>query len=240
MKSPTQDTHLVYLLTRDSDGQQYVGITIKRRLKQRLNSHRRSERFIGDGFQYEFLFESSDRLLVEQKETEFVQRYDTFANGLNDSPTGKGYGHCSPNFTTLGFAFTPESREKMSISASARCDADKMREISKDMWATPGVREHHIAIRKGKRLSKPKLSDKQVDDIRKQFSIMLDDILTECAVINTERTKKNKSWSHITPEKLYAVKFSEEYGVSITLLRDIVANKTRIKVYPHVHANTNT
>ena len=67
-----EDQHLVYLLTRKSDSQQYVGITIERRMKQRIGDHKRSKRFRNDEFTIEILEKSLDRSYIEQRESELI------------------------------------------------------------------------------------------------------------------------------------------------------------------------
>lgn len=230
-----EDQHLVYLLTRKSDSQQYVGITIERRMKQRMGDHKRSKRFRNDEFTIEILEKSLDRSYIEQRESELIEELDTYNNGLNESPSGKGYGHNSKNFTTLGYIFSEESRKKMSESAKKRGGGpEQMREISLNQWSDPKIRKHHSEIRKGKRLRKPKLSDEIVVEIRLFYESIKDQLEKECRDINEERNKKNSSWKKTNTAQLFGNKYSEKYSVSNTLLRDIVLWKTRTKVLPSI------
>ena len=82
-----------------------------------MGDHKRSNRFKNDEFDVTVLEESVDRNYIEQREEYWIEKLDTWKNGLNESSSGKGYGHNSPNFTTLGYKFTDVQREKMSKSA---------------------------------------------------------------------------------------------------------------------------
>lgn len=224
--------HLVYLLTRKSDSKQYVGITMSRRIKQRMGDHKRSNRFKGDAFTVEILEKSFDREFIEKREEYWIEELGTYHNGLNESISGKGYGHNSKNFTTLGYRFTDKQRKKMSESAKNRVDRDKMRQISNDMWADEKMRKHHSEIRKGKRLRKPKISDSDVLAVRERYKKEYESIKKECDLINKERHAKNPSWKKTNPAQLFGNKYSEHYNLSNTLLKNIVLNKTRTEVLP--------
>lgn len=234
MQSP-EETHLVYLLTRKSDSQQYVGITIKRRLKQRLGDHKRSNRFKNDDFDFKVLEESQDRQYIEDREEYYINEYDTFNSGLNDTSSGKGYGHNSKNFTTLGYIFTEEQRENMSIAAKNRAKNEPSglrAEKSKKLWEDPEYRKKQEGKRKGKRLRPPKISDEEVAVIRNHFESVKNDYIAKAEAINLERHKRNPSWKKTTPERAFAKDFHEHYNLSDKGLYGIVAYKTRTEVLP--------
>lgn len=241
MKQSTQEESVVYLLKRKSDSEPYVGITLKRRLKQRMGYHKRSKRFRGIGFDYEILEESTDRSYIEKQEEYWIQELDTYNNGLNDSPSGKGWGHNSPNFTTLGFVFSDESRKKMSESAKKRA-AEEGFEIrsqrSKSNWDNPEYVEKQKDVRKGKRLGPLKISDEQVNNIRDHYKKEYDSLIEHCKKINEERHKKNPSWRKTNPGVEFGKLYQNQYGCSSKQLENIVLWKTRTKVLPSLYGKS--
>ena len=161
-------------------------------MKQRMGDHKRSIRFKDDDFTIEILETSYDRSFIEKRESEIIKELDTFNNGLNESESGKGYGHNSNNFTTLGYIYTEEQRKNMSIAAKKRGGGpEQMRKLSFDQWAKPGMREKHSKIRKGKRLSPPKITDEEVIEIRKLYESVKEELEKECEELNKNRNDKN-------------------------------------------------
>ena len=226
---------MVYLLKRKSDSKLYVGITSKRRLKTRMADHKRSRRFFGDDFEMTILAESTDRAHIEALETEYVQHYNTHEEGLNSSAGGKGHGHNSPRFTTLGYIYSEESRQKMSKKAKLRSkrDKDKMIKRSEDLWKDPEYRKSQEGKRKGKRLRPPVLSDDQVSEIRKLFESEREKLNAIVETINAER--KKKGYFTTTVETHFANMHCSTYGVSKTLIRNIVTNKGRTECLPAIY-----
>lgn len=204
-------------------------------MKQRIGDHKRSKRFRNDEFTIEILEKSNDRQYIGDREEYWIQRLDTFNNGLNKSLSGKGYGHNSINFTTEGYIYSKESRKKMSESAKRRGGGpEQMRQLALNQWKDPQIRQHHSEIRKGKRLRSPKISDEMVAEIRLFYELIKDQLEEECKIINDERHKKNSSWKKTNSAQLFGKKYSEKYSVSNTLLKDIVLWKTRTKVLPSI------
>jgi len=99
----------VYLITR-SDNQKYVGITYD--IPKRMYAHKKSKRFEIGIKNIEVLEECLTYEEAEKLEPMYIEKYDTFYNGLNGSVDGKG-NHLAPNFTTKGYKFSDESRQKM-------------------------------------------------------------------------------------------------------------------------------
>lgn len=93
---------VVYCIERD-DGQLYIGKTSRERLLIRMQQHKRSSIFKDHDFKYEILEEHENHNIILQLETSHIKRLDTYEHGLNRTPTGKGFGHSSPNFTTSGY-----------------------------------------------------------------------------------------------------------------------------------------
>ena len=101
---------VVYKLIRE-DNQIYIGISVN--FNSRLNAHRKSKRFSELKIkEYEILYECDTYEEAELLEEKMIKKYDSFYNGLNESVNGKG-NHLSPNFNTLGYKFSEESKEKM-------------------------------------------------------------------------------------------------------------------------------
>lgn len=207
-------------------------------MKQRMGDHKRSLRFRNDEFNIEILEKSLDRSYIEQRESELIEELDTYNNGLNESPSGKGYGHNSENFTTLGYIFSEESRKKMSESAKNRggC-SEQMRQLSLNQWSDPKMRKHHSEIRKGKRLSKPKISDELVEEIKLKFKSIYEDLQKECDQINKDRYSKNPSYKKTNVYQLFAKKYHKEYNVSLPTIKNIVSGKSRNNKLPMMKKN---
>jgi len=209
-----------------------------------MGDHKRSKRFIGHEFDIQVLEESFDRSYIENKESHYIAVYDTFNNGLNDTETGKGWGHSSPKFNTLGYIFSDKSRKKMSESAKKRCvgNLEVMSERSKKTWQRKEYREHQSKIRQGKRLKPPKLSDELVDEIRVLYKSLIKSYEQKCEDYNKEAVKLGRMLS--TPHGIFAKEYHKNYGVSSTTIRNIVLNKARTKILPALyndkHTNTNT
>tara|TARA_R110000782_G_scaffold33221_10_gene80389 strand:- start:743 stop:1360 length:618 start_codon:yes stop_codon:yes gene_type:complete len=202
-----------------------------------MAGHKRSDIFKDDAFVMTILFESSDRSAVELMEEKYIEEYDTFNSGLNETKSGKGFGHNSPKFTTLGFEYSDESKSRMSSSAKERAirEGSEIRsEISRKGWENGGeaYRKHQSDIRKGKRLCPVKLSDDSVDIIRERFSLEVQEFRDEALLINKERTIKNAGWCHTNEFVLFAKKYADEFGVSEALIKNIVKGKMRTKRLP--------
>lgn len=203
-----------------------------------MGDHKRSKRFKEDSFDIKILEEDSSRDYIEQREEYWIKELDTFKNGLNESWSGKGCGHRSPNFTTLGYVFSEESRKKMSTSAKKRAKEEGFEvrsQRSKDNFKNPEYVAKQVAAKKGKRLRPPKLSDEQVVEIRDFYESILFQLKKECEVINEERHNKNPSWKKTNEAQLFGRKYSGHYGVSLVLLRDIVLWKTRTINLPKLY-----
>jgi hypothetical protein len=224
-------------LKRKSDSKPYVGITIKDRFEKRMAGHRISDNFEEDDFTVEILMESSDRELIESMEERYIEEYDSFNNGLNKTKSGKGYGHGSPKFTTLGYKYSDSSRKKMSESGKARAEREGFATRSarsKQGWENGGeeLRKRQSEIRKGKRLRKTKLSDDQVSEIRKLYASEYHGLMVEVEIVNKERHNKNPSWKKATPNSIFSKKYCSVYGVSAKLIDNIVMNRSRTEVLP--------
>ena len=233
--------HQIYLLTRKSDGQQYVGITIEDRIHNRMSQHRCTDRFREDDFTAQVIYESYDRKEVENLEEHYINKYDTFYNGLNNTKGGKGYGHNDPKFTTLGYEFTDEQKKNMSKSGKLRAEKEGFAvrsKRSKEFMMDGRIPQKLSKERKNKRMAPPKISDEDVQKIRKRFHSMEDYLVSKTNEVNEYRESRNPSWKKTNKERVFSHQFSEEYGVTPTTLYGIVSYKTRIKSVP-LYENTN-
>lgn len=233
-----EEVHLVYLLKRRSDSQLYVGITMKKRMKQRFGDHKRSKRFKDCGFDYQILEESTDRSYIEKQEEYYINKYDTYQNGLNESPQGKGWGHNSSNFTTLGYVYSEESRKKMSESAKKRAEREGFNlrsKRSKENWKNPNYISKQSEVRKGKRLRPLKISDETVAEIRSLYEQEKVEIEQQLVSINKERKEKNSGWKPLTVHSEFAKKYCDHYNVSKNFIVGVVLWKTRTKILPSIY-----
>jgi predicted GIY-YIG superfamily endonuclease len=134
---------VVYEITRD-DGQKYIGKTSSNRIKQRMRSHRNGSIFKDHDFTYRILYECVTHDEVLEAETRLIREYDTYNSGLNKTPTGKGYGHSSPNFSTLGRKYSESSKKKMSEVAIQNNASSRLRR----WWNTASAEERDVCISK--------------------------------------------------------------------------------------------
>lgn len=200
--------HILYLITRD-DGQQYVGITIDYRIKQRMAQHRLSPKFKDHKFTFEILLEDDNRKIIEDAEIKAVEKYDTFFNGLNSTFSGKGQHHNSSKFNTLGFKFSKKSREKMSISAKTRAAREGFAERSrrsKIIWSDLSRREALSKQKIGKRSKLRKLSETELLQLQEEFKKF------EHKSIGT----KSKNGKVLTKHRLFSNIKGEQLGLTGT------------------------
>ena len=188
------------------------------------------------GFDYEILEESTDRSFIEGREEYWIDKLDTFNNGLNESPSGKGYGHNSPNFTTLGYVFTDEQRGNMSAAARerARKEGFNVRSgRSKKNWEDADYAKRQSDVRKGKRLRPPKLSDEEVDQIKHMYNEQIDDLIEENQIWNKQA--KLKGWKQRTLEGAFFDKNKHLFNVSKPTIVNIVKGLCRTQKLPSIY-----
>lgn len=200
-----------------------------------MSNHKKSRRFHGDNFDCTILEQSVDRDYIELREEYFINQYDTFNSGLNNSYNGKGL---QTGFTTKGFIYSEQSRELMSQKAKQRAAREGV-EIrsarSKANWQDDQYREKQVKARKGKRLRPLKVSDEVVAEIRSLYEKERLVIQQELDCINEERSKINAGWKPLQVHSEFAKKYCEHYGVSKNFIVGVVLWKTRTKVLPSSH-----
>ena len=194
-----------------------------------MYDHAKSKKFNWE-FDIVVLDSYSTRSESEEAEEKFIEEYDTYYNGLNATKGGKGWGHNSPKFTTLGYKYSEESKRKMSESAKARAEREgfEQRSIaSKRGWENGGeeYRKHMSDIRKGKRLRKPKLTDDQVEEIRKDFEKQKDSLEKELNELIPKY--KKKGWKQPSIIGLYYKHNKDKWKVSNVLIAGIIKGTHR-------------
>ena len=217
----------VYKITR-LDGLEYIGITIdpSRRFKQ----HEKSNRFKIGIRETIILEECNSYELAEERETFYIDYYDSYNKGLNCTPQGKGRNE-NCKFNTLGFSYSEASRLKMSISAKKRGvhsnhfipDKEFKRKVSEQ--------------RKGKRCGNIKISD---EDAAYIFQTYLNDEIEFDKEFILRYVKKSQhitfnqipfemlitsSGTPLTKDTLYRYYFAEKYNVTPATIRLIIKNK---------------
>lgn len=199
---------VVYKITR-SDDQEYVGIAAN--FKNRLASHKLSDRFSIGISKYEILYEGK-YVDCWNKEEEYITIHDTFYNGLNRTKSGKG-GNPKP---MLGFKFSEESKCKMSESKKNYVPWN----LGKKYSFSEDVRQR----RKGKMCSS-KLTKEQVLTIRNQYENRVD-----VDEYNALENKIAKNGIPITYEIFFTNKHASKYGLTTTGFKNIL----RRKAWPNV------
>lgn len=195
---------MIYKLTRD-DNEIYVGTTDTKCFKNRMNSHKISDRFKEHSFSVEILEESFDNKLLE-KEEYYITKFNSFKNGLNLTPEGKGSGHGSAKFTTRGFKFSEETKQKM-------------RDKKKDYvpW-NKGIYGYKLNVdRRGKCYRTPKFGIEVYQEIREQY-----DKKPHIKSANT----KQKNGKILTYERAFAKEYCSQWEISIPMLLSIIKNET--------------
>ncbi len=99
---------IVYKIERNDD-LCYIGIT--NNFKKRLKDHLKSKRFDIGIKTYSILADVHDYHIAEILEEFFIEKYDTYKNGLNTTIDGKGLS--GKKFNTLGHRYSEYSKEKM-------------------------------------------------------------------------------------------------------------------------------
>lgn len=112
----------VYKVNRE-DGKSYIGTTVN--LPKRINTHKNHKRFSVYGIKSVDVLYEGNYAECEFLEEYFIEKYDTYNNGLNLTRDGKGLsGDC--NFSTFEHKFSEETKHKMKISARIRALRDKI------------------------------------------------------------------------------------------------------------------
>lgn len=204
---------VVYKITR-SDNMLYIGKTKKSRIKKRMYDHKRTERFKNFDFDYEIIFESDNHNVILEKEKSFIEIYDSYNNGLNKSIDGSG-NHNSPNFHTVGFVFSKESKEKMSKS-------HKERFSNGDVSPMKGKKHSEETRSEWSKKRKGKVWSKKFDQTIVK-TLMLDFINTP-----VKETIKSKNGRNLTHVRKFSIENSEKYNMCSKTIHNILTGKTLV------------
>lgn len=205
-----QTIYVVYKITRD-DGQLYIGTTLKHRIKNRISQHKSTQRFKGHDFSFEILEESTSKEYIDMKEVYYINKFDTYKNGLNTSLDGKG-NHNAPSFTTLGHKYSEKSRKKMSESAKKR--VARIGIPYKGKTHSQETRAHWSTIRKG-RVFQYKIPQETYDQIRLEFE----------QTKHTYTIKVSKNGRKLPIERQFAKAVYLKYKMSVPMIVNIIKKK---------------
>lgn len=196
---------VVYKISR-SDGKIYIGKTSVERYKKRMYDHKRSKRFINYEFKVEILYKTLCHDNVLEKEKQFIESFDSYHNGLNESIDGSG-NHLALNFTTLGVKFSEETKQKISQKAKGNRRALGLvhSEETKKIWSEK---------RKGKVWSK-KFSVTQIRTLMTDFKVF--------PVSEISTSKNGRPLSHL---RNFCNKNAKKYNMSNKTMENILSGKT--------------
>lgn len=219
--------NVVYLITR-TDGQQYVGITCE--FNKRMSVHKKSERFKKGIKRIEILQECDTYEQAEKLEPMYIEKYDTYYNGLNESINGKG-NHLAPNFTTRNYKFTEKQRLNMKNNHWSK--------RMKNTWTKEGIhseeqKEVWSEKRKGKAWGSRKIPREDALKIIEMYnndSIRFNDDFIRQFVKVTHKDKvgelpleelKAPNGKNLNKLKLFSEYFSKEYDVTPNAIKGII------------------
>lgn len=211
--------YYIYKLTR-SDGKQYIGTTDSVCFKNRMCHHKISPRFAGYTFTCEIL-ESGFTKELHEKEAWYITQENTLQPmGLNIAKDGKG-NHCAPTFTTRGYVFSAESRQKMSESSKRRVRTTGWKHSAE-------VKKHWSTKRQGKCFKKPSLTEAEWNSLCELWNAK-----PSCIMING-------AGKQISYERAFAKTFAERYGLTPNGLYNLVANKLKVFRFPGKYPLSNS
>lgn len=218
----------VYLITR-KDGKQYVGITID--FKKRMTAHSKTKRFEMGIKNVEILKECDEYEEAGELEEYFISKYNTFYDGLNNSIDGKG-NHLAPTFTTLGYRYSEESKQKMKKNHWSRTGSyspvgKKHSEETKKNWSKK---------RKGKCWGPRKIPRETALKILQEYnddSISFSEEYIRKFVKKTDKEKvgkisiedlKTPNGKYLTKIKLYSEYYASRLNVTPNAITGILKN----------------
>jgi len=218
----------VYKIIRN-DGLEYIGITVN--YKARIKSHLKSSRFAIGIKEFKILKECDTYKEAEQLEEVYIQQFNTYKNGLNLTPTGKGLND-TEKFNTYGHKYSEESKKKMSDSAKKRGlntpIGFKHSEDTKKHWSN---------VRKNKVYGPIKLTREQWLELYTEFKedkIQFESDYIAKFVKKTQKLNvthipfselKGGNGKPLTKETLYSNYYAEKFNVTPNAIRAVFKNK---------------
>lgn len=223
---------VIYKLTR-TDGLSYIGISCQ--FDKRLLAHKQSSRFTSGILDVEILFEGTYEECFKLEEF-FIEKYDTFNNGLNATHSGKGYGpHTKSGWITVGDKHTDTTKEKMRDNHWSKTGVYS----PKGQTCSDEARKKMSAARKGKLLYTPKFDKPFKEKVRADYNnitVTIDDVLKYCAAKyknlvtpdNFYNGIKLKSGHDLTEHRIKMFKLADQYHGVLTKahLHNIIEGKT--------------
>lgn len=204
---------IVYLIHRE-DNQKYIGSSNTARIDKRMYDHKRTPRFQNFSFTYEILYMTDNYDHCLDVEEILIAEYDTYHNGLNDTPNGRG-NHRSKNFTTLGYVFSESSRKKMSESAKKRPRKRgyKMTPCSEEL------KRKRSENSKGENSSTAKLTEKDVIEILRLYQSR-PDLSDKYPIGKIMRNGRSYTYEHA-----FSNEYADRYGICNNNVRNIITRK---------------
>lgn len=204
--------YYIYMITRE-DGERYIGTTNSRRIRARMNSHKRDSRFSGCTFAMEILESSYDEK-IHGKEEAYIARYNTFHDGLNRSINGKGNHLNGDKFTTKGMVFSDEHRKKIGIKSKERVIANGGRVTPRGFTFSEETKLRWSKVRKRKCAEKRlKIPSEKIAEVKELYA--------ERPYIETVgKIMRNGRASSYEWE--FAKKYSENFGLSPSYIRQVI------------------
>ncbi len=193
----------IYLLCRD-DGELYVGTTNNRCFSSRMRAHQKSKRFEGHSFDVKVLIESTNKNIHDLEEY-YIDKFDTYESGLNESYNGKG----PENFSTKGFKFSLESRLRMSLKKQGYQPWIKGKKHSIESKLKMS------SVRKGK-IHSFKVSKEKINHIRNLYE-------QKIPIIGVGKIQGNGK--ELTYARAFSRKFNGDYNLSDKGLYNIITGK---------------
>lgn len=206
---------VVYKLTR-ADGKEYIGKSAN--FKNRLCQHRKSKRFNDIPIlKYEILIHCQTHEEALKYEKFFIEEYDTYNNGLNNSKDGTG-NHNSKKFTTQGFKFSEKSKNKMSKTAKKNNKIKHARKWYNSLTEEQRIEFHKLHSIKTKGKPKPtKIKKEIVEDILYSFKEKI-----ELPNVG-EKRRNGKKMSY---RQAFALHYSKKYNIAPRTVINLIENKT--------------
>lgn len=217
---------VVYKIVRD-DGQLYIGTTSQNRIDRRMSQHKKHKRFKDHNFVYEIIYESESYDDVQSMEEKFIEEFDTFYGGLNETIDGSG-NHLSPKFTTMGYVYSNESREKMSANHWSKHGKFEPWNKGKKNCFTQDTLNAMSKKRKGVRpKGTTKLTEDLVRNIRTDFVTQIDLGTLTQTIRNGKPLQVGDTMANgrvLTYENAFCKEYAFRYGVTRQAIYNIIKN----------------
>lgn len=207
----------IYKITRN-DGLEYVGQTIN--LKTRLYNHRRSKKFRDFGIlKVEVIDTVSESSEADKLESLYIEKYDTFNNGLNMTYNGRGNHKYQGKFSTLGLKHSDETKAKIANKSSIRM---------KEYWRA-GVK---AASQEAQERAKARMTETRRKQGCTHTKFTEDDVREVLNLYSTrpyiEGIGEKLPNGHVkTYDRAFANKYAEQFSMTPAHIRNLVQRKNK-------------